>query len=322
MAKKYKVSLIIPIYNVEAYIEDSLTSALNQDFESIEYILIDDCGTDNSMGVVMSMLKEHPRRSDVYIYQQPTNCGLSEARNLGLRNVHGDYVFFMDSDDEITSDCISLHYEVITKSKADFTVANVKQVGAKSIHIKRIPESIDTNSPLASFFRREWSTSAWNKMFKTSFLNKHNMTFLKGIQHEDYLWTFSVAKSATSYAVVPQATYIYKIRKGSITTSTNGDLKITSMLHIIRTIRNDRYSRCQEGESFLSFIAFNTALYILNYKGAKKKNMYYKELQGVKITPPHAKSRYNIYHKLICLPFALFNILIKPIYMIYKILIS
>ena len=148
----YSVSLIIPVYNVAEYIQTSFYSALNQTFQSIEYIIIDDCGTDNSMNILYDILDAHPRRSDVRIYHHDENRGLSAARNTGLKKATGEYVYFMDSDDEIVADCIEMHYKSIQRSNADFTVANIRLIGARSVHIKPIPNDAEQRPPLQSFF--------------------------------------------------------------------------------------------------------------------------------------------------------------------------
>lgn len=286
MKEKYDVSLIIPVYNVEKYIKDSLTSAFNQDFQSIEYIIVDDASSDSSMSLVEEMINASSRKEDVMVYRKPYNEGLSEARNTGMDLAHGEYIFFLDSDDVLPSSCISSHYKKIVATGADFTVANVSQEGAKSVHIRPILSDIEEKLPLISFYDRDWSTSAWNKMYRRDFLLTHHLCFQKGILHEDYLWMFNVAKAATKWASVREYTYIYKIRKGSITTSMNSDLKIRSMIEILKTIRSDASSNSASGENFLSFVKFNTALYILNYKGRTTRARYYREVQKVRTTPP------------------------------------
>lgn len=282
----YEVSIIIPVYNVAEYVSESLLSALNQSFESIEYVIVNDCSTDCSMDVIRRLVDAHPRKDDVFIYQQEKNYGLSSTRNLGIEHAHGKYIFFMDSDDEISKECIALHYEAITRKDADFTVGNVDQIGSRSIHIHPIDSSVETMSPIVSYYRRIWSVSAWNKLYKRIFIESNNLRFVNGIHHEDYLWSYNVATKAKSLALVKEKTYKYKIRPGSITTIVNGDLKIKSMLFVISTISEDGSKNTQDKNKFLGFIGFNTALYILNYKGTRSRRYYYKELR--KITPPRA----------------------------------
>ena len=100
----YKVTLSMPIYNVALYVERALLSALNQTFESIEFLIVDDKGSDNSMDIVRRIISEHPRGKDVRIIEHEKNIGLGATRNTAIDNANGEYLFFMDSDDEITPD--------------------------------------------------------------------------------------------------------------------------------------------------------------------------------------------------------------------------
>lgn len=100
------VSVIIPLYNVENYVVKSLKSAFSQTYSDIEYLLIDDCSSDHTMQVVEEYVSVHLRGDSVRIIHHDENCRLSVARNTGLKHANGEFVFFMDSDDEITPDCI------------------------------------------------------------------------------------------------------------------------------------------------------------------------------------------------------------------------
>ncbi|KAA6338764.1 Chondroitin synthase [termite gut metagenome] len=101
----YKITLSMPVYNVEKYVERALLSALNQTFESIEYLIVDDKGTDNSMDVVRKLIANHPREKDVRIIDHGVNQGLGAARNSAIKEAKGEYLYCMDSDDEITKNC-------------------------------------------------------------------------------------------------------------------------------------------------------------------------------------------------------------------------
>ena len=122
----YKVTLSMPIYNVAPYVERALLSALNQTFESIEFLLVDDRGTDNSMDIVRRIIKDHPRGKDVRIIEHPHNIGLGATRNTAIDNAQGEYLFFMDSDDEITPDCIQVLYDKMMEEKVDFVVGSTR----------------------------------------------------------------------------------------------------------------------------------------------------------------------------------------------------
>ena len=102
-----KVTIIIPIYNVAPFVADCIHSVMCQTWqEPLECILVDDCGTDDSMAVVERTLQDYQGPVDFRIVRHEHNRGLSAARNTGLDNATGDYVYFLDSDDEVTPDCI------------------------------------------------------------------------------------------------------------------------------------------------------------------------------------------------------------------------
>lgn len=274
----------MPVYNVAKYVEVSLRSALRQSFDSIEYIIVNDCATDNSLEIVKKVVDSSSRKNDVVIVNRESNGGLSAARNTGLECAHGKYIYIMDSDDEISSDCISLLYSKAEKTGVDFVVSNFRLVGSKSVHIHPIPLDVVSKRPLESYYSRSWSVSACNKLYRRDFIDKHKLRFVEGIHHEDYIWSYEVAKNAGSLDMVEKQTYDYKIRQGSITTIVNGDLKIKSMLYVINTISKDDSGLDELRDKFLGFVGFNTALYILNYKGERTRKEYHNELR--KITPP------------------------------------
>lgn len=315
----YKVSLVIPIYNVENYILVSLKSALNQRFESIEYILIDDCGTDNSMKLVAEYIENHSRKNDVFIYKHHENKGLSAARNTGLKYARGKYVYFMDSDDEITVNCINLHYSEIEKSCSDFTVANFKLVGAKSNHIKPISLSQGQQSPINSYFKREWNVSACNKLYNVDFLRNNNIEFKENLLHEDILWNYQISLLAQKISFVEEATYLYKIREGSIVTTKNGKRKLDSLIYILKTLYSDWLQGKIENHieksfsSFFNYWRFVTALQLLNFDGDNTECLaYYNKISQLSI------GKYNTIHSLLLmLPFKGFS-MIRPIYNYYK----
>jgi glycosyltransferase involved in cell wall biosynthesis len=114
------VTLTMPVYNVAPYIEKSLLSALDQTYEEIEFIVVDDKGTDNSMEIVRKVIDNHPRGKAVKIIEHPINIGLGAGRNSAIDNALGEYIFFMDSDDEITPDCIQKLYDEMQRSDVDF----------------------------------------------------------------------------------------------------------------------------------------------------------------------------------------------------------
>ena len=234
-----KVSIIIPVYNVEKYIEDCLLSVINQSYNNIECIFVDDCTKDNSIDIINKRLAEYKGPIKFRIISHKINMGLSAARNTGIRNSKGDYLFFLDSDDEITSDAISNLVKLSNSGKVDCVVGNVEVYGESSqvqlkTHLLSSSLSVleSTNEILKSYYNNEWYVMAWNKLINKDFLIYSNLFFPEGLLHEDQYWSYKLALSARNMSFCHNITYIYKIRGNSIT----GKIKqknINSLIEII-----------------------------------------------------------------------------------------
>jgi len=216
-----KVSIIIPVYNVSKYIARCLNSALNQTYSEIEYILINDATPDDSMKIIENLITSHPRKEQVKIIHHPQNKGLAAARNSGVNAASGDYIYFLDSDDEVTSNCIEKLTTIIEKDRVDFVIGEIKVVGNKrnAYPLLLLNEGIHLGNSfiLNTFLKRKWYEMAWNKLIKRSFFFEKNCWFEEGILHEDTLWSFQVALAAKSMAVTHTETYFYHIQSNSIT---------------------------------------------------------------------------------------------------------
>ena len=105
-----KVSVIIPVYNVALYVERCLLSVLNQTWQDLEVLVVNDCTPDNSMEIVRRVVVGHPRGAMVRVLEHEVNRGLSAARNTGIRAATGDYLYFLDSDDYLPSDSMSRRF--------------------------------------------------------------------------------------------------------------------------------------------------------------------------------------------------------------------
>jgi glycosyltransferase involved in cell wall biosynthesis len=214
-----KVSIIIPVYNVEPYIERCLLSALNQTYQNLEIILIDDCGQDNSMSVASTVAENHPNGHKVVFLKHEQNRGLSSARNTGINAATGDYVYFLDSDDAITLDCI----ETLVNESEGFDVV----VGAISYISKNKSDNRNINKNnifLKDDIKNAYINDliyhyAWNKLIYREFLLKNDLFFMPGLLHEDYLWTFMVTMKCEALKIIEKETYLYTIRENSLTTN-------------------------------------------------------------------------------------------------------
>ncbi|MFV0330621.1 MAG: glycosyltransferase family 2 protein [Dysgonomonas sp.] len=210
------VSLIIPVYNVELYIERCLLSALNQTYQNIEIILVDDCGPDNSITIAQQIIENQPNGNKVRIIKHKQNRGLSAARNTGIDNSRGDYLFFLDSDDELV--LTALESLINNLSFCDIVVAEIITSDMKPycIYTNAILEG---NEIIESYFRGNIYSMACDKLYSTDFLKKNSLHFKEGLIHEDYLWTYQVISCANKIRIIDIPVYIYHIRENSLNTN-------------------------------------------------------------------------------------------------------
>ena len=215
-----KVTIIVPIYNVSAYIERCWESLVKQTYKDLEILFIDDCGTDDSVEKLQKLIDIHP---GIYckILHHDHNRGLSAARNTGLMAATGDYVYFLDSDDDITEDCIERLVAPVMNDDVDIVVGNYRVVGGEAHSPLLLGSGLLSSSKdvLASYAAGKWYVMAWNKLCRRDFLIDNNLFFREGLIHEDVLWTFQVACKAQSLYVCNDVTYNYNVRGASIMTS-------------------------------------------------------------------------------------------------------
>ncbi|KAA6338761.1 putative glycosyltransferase EpsH [termite gut metagenome] len=219
----YKVTLSMPVYNVEKYVERALLSALNQTFESIEYLIVDDKGTDNSMDVVRRIITNHPRGKDVRIIDHGVNQGTGATKNSAIKEAKGEYLYFMDSDDEITKDCIEILYNKMQENPVDFVAASIskKDTHGKIILEHKYKDYIlnDNAKNVAHIYyldKIDISITTWNKLYNINFLRDNEIYCLPKHLNEDVFFTFQVILNAKTCILMSIITYNYCFREGSV----------------------------------------------------------------------------------------------------------
>lgn len=220
MTQNVKISVIVPVYNVEKYIDRCICSILNQSYQEIEVLLIDDGSTDHS-GEICEM---YAKRDCRIIVHHKENEGLSEARNVGMRLASGMYIVFIDSDDYIEQDMLETLYYRMQKDKSDLAICNfsyVNEEGHPEIELnKDMPIKDEVISGAEAFERladeKYWYyVTAVNKLYKKDVFSK--LLFPKGKFHEDEYVAHFVLDSCQRVSCIRNALYKYVQREGSIT---------------------------------------------------------------------------------------------------------
>lgn len=263
-----KVSIIIPVYNVAPYIKRCLDSVVAQTYTDIECILIDDCGTDNGMKIAVQFIKDYHGHVRFFIIHHPHNRGLSAARNTGIDVATGKYVFFLDSDDAITPDCIEILAGLLVKHPdADIVHGNTIAEGEGLIQQsfkQKVPEYSEERITLDKLLLNNNVTTAWNILINRSFLLNNQLFFREGIVHEDVYWKFFLSLKIRSAAFTNTGTYYYFKNNDSIMHSTSGQMGL-KRINGYRTCIKSFYEEIRRKGSTSTHQRQYTAIVVLYY---------------------------------------------------------
>lgn len=212
------VSIIIPVYNVEAYVERCL-SGLSPlyDNEICEIIIVDDGSTDNSAQIC----KSYADKFENVILISQSNGGLSSARNTGMKYAHGEYIFFLDSDDRIDSHAFLRAFKFAAEGSYDWVQCGyVYDYGRYGLQTRNIPGKKEyTKADILKMIVSDGYVKnfAWGKFYRTSIIRQHE--FPVGKFFEDVLWQYEVIESSASLAIYPEVVTYYYQRNNSISGS-------------------------------------------------------------------------------------------------------
>ena len=216
-----KFSIILPVYNVEKYLPECVDSILNQTFTDYEIILVDD-GSKDSSGKICD---EYSTKYTFVKTVHKPNGGLSDARNVGLKQAKGEYIFFIDSDDYLIDKNVLQRISEKLKSNPD--VVAFKSIkwfetnGELSHSTTDLAVSDDRLSACEKYIelidKDTYSNSAWSKVIKRTLLVDNNIEFEKGLLGEDNDWYYKVVGVLSSLELIDEPLYVYRQRAGSIT---------------------------------------------------------------------------------------------------------
>ena len=229
-----KVSIIIPVYNVSTYIERCIKSVMSQTYQDIECILVNDATPDDSIAFAERLIADYIGPIKFQIISHEHNKGLSATRNTGADAATGDYLYFMDSDDEITPDCIQKLSSPILK---DSTIEMVEGCyvlittdNNKIISEQQFPRpQLEFSTPKAVrdfYFSKKYANKlAWNKLVKREFFLK-NQLYFKTITEEDDFWHFHYNRFLSHLYIIPNITYKYYKHVNSLSTNSNRKCRV------------------------------------------------------------------------------------------------
>lgn len=213
----HKVSIIVPIYGVEKYIERCARSLFEQTFDDIEYIFVNDCTKDDSIEVLKTVIEEYPQRKEqIKILHHPENRGLGQARKTGILAAKGDYVINFDSDDWVEHTIIEVLYIKALQDDADIVICDIfKSNGTSHKSWKCGDINLGKMEIFVQMCMMQYTWSTWNKLFKRTLFE--DIIFPICNNAEDMALTLQLIPKADKVAYVPQPLYYYYENPQSMT---------------------------------------------------------------------------------------------------------
>lgn len=213
------ISVIVPIYNVEKYLEQFLNSVINQTFKDVEIIIVNDGSTDNSKVIVDKYMKN----SNKIKYFEQNNKGVSEARNLAMTHAKGEYILFLDPDDYLELDMLEKLYKKAIKSNSDVVICGYNEVYDDKVNGKdcSITYNVDNNKLYSGhevaqmMLNLEVRGYLWHKLFKKDLLEKIDLEFEIGRYIQDYFPVFKAVYFSSVITFVNEPLYNYRQRASS-----------------------------------------------------------------------------------------------------------
>lgn len=212
------ISVIIPVFCVEKYIEECIQSVLKQTYKDFEIILVDDVGKDSSITIATNLLRESDASWTILTHER--NRGLSAARNTAVDVARGEFLYFLDSDDYISEHCLEVLINEAHANGADMVFGNIRSVweGVVEDSDWTRPACAEApKDPQQAHYMKIIYPMAWNRLIRRDFYNKSGVQFIEGILHEDEPWSFSLMMRTNKISIVNDITYYYRTRTDSIT---------------------------------------------------------------------------------------------------------
>lgn len=230
-----KISIIIPIYNVELYLKRCIDTVLNQDIDKSEYeiILVNDGSTDSSGNIA----KKYYEQYDNIIYVTQKNKGISEARNIGIRIASGKYIWFIDSDDYIQHNCLGTILSLLTKNDLDILFFRSQPTSALEYDFKEVKLSSDsileTITGIEYVERTNYKNFVTLCIFKRDFILGNNLLFEAGRLWEDGMYLLDALYATDKISYYPERIYYYFHNTSSVSNTRNEERYIKAIQDLI-----------------------------------------------------------------------------------------
>lgn len=211
------VSIVIPVYGVEKYIERCAKSLFGQTYPNIEYVFVDDCSPDHSIEILQKTGAAFPQRwKTTNVIRNISNLGQAEVRNIGIRHCHGQFMMHVDSDDWLDVDAVTRCVDAQRRSDADLVLFDRRVYRLEGVSAIMAKEASTTEQLTCQILSRQREVSIWGMMIRTSLYKDNGIECKKGINmSEDYQTSTRLAYHARKCAILHDTYYNYEMRNAS-----------------------------------------------------------------------------------------------------------
>ena len=316
-------SIIVPVYNIEKYIERTILSKLKNDFEDYEVILVNDGSTDKSLEIIQRCIDD----KKIFCESQE-NGGLSAARNLGLQKARGKYIIFLDGDDFITENALSILYKTLISDTPDLLVfGRIENYGDR----KKVPynlsnEYFDSSNSylLKSLQTSTFRTNVWDKVYRRDLIENNNLQFVDGLLYEDMFFLLQYLTVSNKIKVIEQPLYFYTCSNQTSITKILRKKDLDILVFIEKAVDFEDLNKSLSKKSVYTMLQrFALSSIINKYVKYYKKEIIAKEIIDRLLLDKCFKSvvSYNMFHG-ISLRDKLFATLINVNYRFYLFLMK
>lgn len=265
---RYKVSVIVPVYGVEKYIDKCLNCLVNQTLEDIEVIVVNDGTKDNSQKIIDKYVKKYPNKVKSFIKE---NGGQGSARNYGLKKATGEYIGYVDSDDYVEFDMYEKLYNKAKENNLDIVICGNYNVSedykSKKIDLEFIKYNDNKLNALLG------KKAVWNKIYKKNIVE--NLEFRSKVWYEDFDFSIKAICNAKKIDYINEPLYDYLIREGSTMNNSNIERNLEIIDAFNEIIKDKKYKKYYDILEFLAVdhIYISAVVRVINARADKQKKL-------------------------------------------------
>ena len=328
---RYDITIGIPVFRAYDYINSTMQSVLNQTYSSIEFLIIDDCGNDGTIGIVEEFQKDHPRGKDIRILRNEKNMGVSFCRNRIIDEAMGQFLYFMDSDDTIEPFTIQLLLDALKRTSSQIAYASYEIIDLVSnSHVQKYQKEDlqltgDGELALYAFSHiNVFHVSVCNNLVNLDFLRQTGIRFINAHYWEDMAYTTELVTMITRAVLLSNITYHYMWRTDSLSHYQNRKHlykdEIMNNISVINYLK--RKCKLLKNEVYTPYLckniemnSFYISCYVIKYSHHIEPKFSNKENQNILHHPlslwdilkfDHLKFVYILFWLLGCMPLFMF----------------